>query len=122
MCVMEKEEKSYDGYIPIITRKEAAKVKVKEILYIETELRVVNIYTNSRVYRFYGKLIDVMKYLNCNFYRCHKSCIVNLEKIARMENGIFYFYGGMTLRVGQNTYQRTRSYFKKFLKQNTKVD
>ena len=120
MSVIEKEEKFYEGYIPVITRKEAAKVKVKEILYIETELRVVNIYTTARSYRFYGKLDGVMKYLNGNFYRCHKSCIVNLEKIARMANGIFYFSGGMTLRVGQNNYQLARSYYRKFLEQDSK--
>ena len=107
-------------YIPVITRKEAARVNIKDILYIETELRVVNIYTGSRIYRFYGKLDDVMKYLNNHFYRCHKSCILNLEKITRMEDGVFYFNGGMSLRVGRNKYQYTRSYYRKYLEQNRK--
>lgn len=106
-------------YIPVITRKEASRVYIKEILYIETELRVVNIYTLNRVHRFYGKLDDVTKYLNTNFYRCHKSCILNLEKIIRMENGIFYFKGGLTLRVGQNKYQDTRNHYRKFLQQSS---
>ena len=120
MCVIKKEEKVNEDYIPIITRKEATRVSVKEILYIETELRVVKIYTNSRPYRFYGKLDDVVKYLNHNFYRCHKSCIVNLDKIVRMEDGLFHFSDGITLRVGQNNYQLTRSYYRKFLEQNSR--
>ena len=113
-------DENYENYIPIITRKEATKVNVSEIMYIETELRVVNIYTGNRAYRFYGKIDDVTKYLNGNFYRCHKSCILNLEKIVRMEDGIFYFSGGTTLRVGKNKYQHTRNYYIKFLEQNVK--
>lgn len=105
----------YEEYIPVITRKETARVNLREILYIETELRTVNIYTESRTYRFYGKLDDVMQYLNINFYRCHKSCIINMERILRMEDGVFHFSGGVTLRVGQNNYRRTRSQYIKYL-------
>jgi len=111
--------KSYhEKYIPVVTRKETTKVNIGEVLYIETELRIVNIHTNSRGYRFYGKLDDVMKYLNGNFYRCHKSCVINLEKIIRMEDGIFYFSGGVTLRVGQNNYRLSRNHYIKYLEQN----
>lgn len=108
----------HENYIPVNTRKETAKVNIKEVFYIETELRIVNIHTGSRVYRFYGKLDDVVRFLNGSFHRCHKSCIINLDKIVRMENGIFYFLGGMTLRVGQNSYRHTRIHYKKYLEQN----
>ncbi len=111
--------KSYhENYIPVITRKETAKVNIREVFYIETELRIVNIHTGSRVYRFYGKLDDVVKYLNDSFHRCHKSCIINLEKIVRMEEGIFCFSGGMTLRVGQNSYRHARIHYIKYLERN----
>lgn len=105
-----------EDYIPVITRKEASKVNTKEILYIEKELRRLNIYTGSRVYTFYGKLDDVTKYLDDSFCKCHGSCIVNLNKITRMEDGIFYLENGQTLRVGQNNYQYTKRYYLKFLK------
>ena len=111
-----------EEYIPVITRKETTRVNVCEILYIETELRIVNIHTNSRTYRFYGKLDDVQKYLNGNFYRCHKSCIINLEKIDRMEDGIFYFSGGETFRIGQNNYRQTRNHYIKYLERNVRVN
>ena len=115
--------KSYhEDFIPVITRKETAKVNIKEVFFIETELRIVNIHTSSRVYRFYGKLDDVVKYLNGSFHRCHKSLIINLEKIARMEDGIFYFSGGMTLRVGQNSYRHTRINYIKYLEQNSRTN
>ena len=117
-----RSENYHEDYVPVITRKEAARVYIKDILYIETELRIINIYTGSRSYRFYGKLDDVMKYLNGSFYRCHKSCIINLETILRMEAGIFYFINGTTLRVGQNNYRNTRNHYIKYLEKNAGVN
>lgn len=111
-----------ENYIPVITRKETTKVKVGEVLFIETELRIVNIHTDGRVYRFYGKLDDVVKYLNDSFHRCHKSCIINLERISRMEDGVFYFSGGATHRVGQNNYRITRNHYIKYLEQNAGIN
>lgn len=115
-------EEDQEYYIPVITRKEASRVNIRDIFYIETELRIINIYTVNRTYRFYGKLDEVVKYLNGDFYRCHKSCVINLEKIVRMENGVFYFQGGITLRVGQNNYRHTKNRYIKFLEGNHGVN
>lgn len=111
---------SKENYIPVITKSEVSRVFVGEILYIETQLRVVYIYTVPRIYRFYGKLDEVLKYLNKDFYRCHKSCIVNFNKIIRMEDGVVYFKGGLTLRVGENNFRHTRSLYRKYLMDNVK--
>jgi DNA-binding LytR/AlgR family response regulator len=115
-------EEDQEYYIPVITRKEVSRVNIRDIFYIETELRVINIYTISRSYRFYGKLDEVVKYLNDNFYRCHKSCVINLAKVVRMEDGVFYFQGEMTLRVGQNNFQHTRSRYIKFLERKYSIN
>ena len=115
-------EEDQEYYIPVITRKEATRVNIRDIFYIETDLRIVNIYTSNRSYRFYGKLDEIVKHLRGDFYRCHKSCVINLEKIVRMEDGVFYFQGEITLRVGQNNYQLTRSRFIKYLERNMDIN
>jgi len=111
-------ENAKESFIPVITRKETARVNIGDIFYIETELRVIKIHTGSKIYRFYGKLDTVLKYLDDSFYRCHKSCIINLEKIVRMENGVFYFPGGVSVKVGQNNFRLTRNRYIKYLEQN----
>jgi len=108
-------------YIPVITKKESCIVRIKEILYVEKDLRLVKIHTSERVYTFYGKLEDIMEYLDDRFYRCHRSCIVNFEKIISMEGGNFYLEGGETLRVGQNNYQYTRRHYRMYLKCRTGI-
>ncbi len=112
----------YEGYIPVITRKETARVNIRDVLYIETELRIVNVYTVDRTYRFYGKLDDVQQYLDGNFFRCHKSCIINMEKITRMEDCILYFCGEFTLRIGQNNFRRAKTRYAQYLEQNTRKE
>lgn len=104
-----------DGFIPVRTRKETTKVYLIEILYIETERRVVKIYTEQRDYRFYGKLDEVVKYLDGNFYRSHKSCVINLGKIDRMEDGLVYFPGGQSVRIGENNYRITKYRYYEYL-------
>lgn len=102
-------------YLPIITRKEDSKVPTSEIFYIEKELRRINVYTGDRVYTFYGKMESILHLLGENFYRCHGSCIINFDKVERMEDGIFYMEKGMSLRVGENNYQGARKYYRKYL-------
>ncbi len=102
-------------YIPIVTRKETSKVFVDEILYIEKRLRIINIYTENKIYSVYGKMKEIEIYLDDSFYKCHKSCILNFSKIISMENGIFFFENGIDLRVGQNNYQYAKSKYKSFI-------
>ena len=105
----------HENYIPVKTRKETTRVNIREILYIETELRIVKIYTAKRAYRLYGKLDEIVKYLKDNFYRCHKSCVINLEMIERMEDGVIYFSDGQTVRIGQNNYRLTKNHYLRYL-------
>ena len=113
------QQKRKTDFIPVITRKETCIVKIKEILYVEKNLRLVNIHTSERMYTFYGKLDDVMQYLDERFYKCHRSCIVNFEKITSMEDGIFFLEGGKSLRVGQNNYQYAKRSYKRYLEQRS---
>lgn len=106
------------NYIPVVTKKEISKVSTADILYIEKNLRIVNIYTYGRIYSFYGKLNGISERLGENFYKCHNSCIINLDKISRIEDGTFFFEGGITLRIGQNNYQHTKRRYGKFLEEN----
>ena len=111
-----------ESYIPVKTRKETTKVCVSEILYIESELRVIIIYTAKRTYRFYRKLDELIPYLNHDFYRIHKSCVINLGRIERMEGGVIFFTDALTVQVGQNNYRLARSRYLKYLEQNAGSD
>lgn len=106
------------NYLPIFTRREDSKVFTNDIFYIEKDLRKINVYTAERVYSFYGKMESILHLLGDNFYQCHKSCVINLDKVERMEEGIFYMERGVNLRIGANNYQGARRYYRKYLQEN----
>ncbi|WP_027398292.1 LytR/AlgR family response regulator transcription factor [Anaerovorax odorimutans] len=103
-------------YIIVKTKKQISKVLIKDILYIEKDLRLTVIHTTDKVYSFYGRMEDIYKGLGNEFYKCHSRCILNLNRVTSMEDGIFYLDGGKTLRIGQNYYQYTKKIYEKFLK------
>lgn len=114
-----KEKKSIDlNYIPIKNRKGICKVYTKEILLIEKDLRLVRVYTLENEYSFYGKLDYVTQFLGKNFYKSHRSCILNLDKIIRMEGGVIYIEGDKWIKLGQRSYQHTRKQYSRYLDRN----
>lgn len=55
-----------------------------QIIYIEKELRKTNIHTEGGKYITSETLNSLEKRLGVNFFRCHKSFIVNITKIEKI--------------------------------------
>jgi Response regulator of the LytR/AlgR family len=64
------------------------RILYKDILYAESEARVVNIYLKSgKVISFYSKLEEFFQRLQDErFLKCHKSFVVNMDYILKIEN------------------------------------
>lgn len=81
------------------TISECTKIFTKDILYIEARLRKVVIHTNYDIIEYYNKLSDMEDDLKeYNFFRCHKSYLVNLKYIKS------YYNTSITLKNGENIY------------------
>lgn len=61
-------------------------IPCSSILYIENIAHNAFIHTNTESYSVYEPLSSVCKRLPSNFYQCHKSYVVNMDKIRRIEN------------------------------------
>ncbi|AQS08020.1 accessory gene regulator protein A [Clostridium saccharobutylicum] len=69
------------------TSNSSYKVFLKDILYLESNQRKVKIHTTYGVIEYYYKISDLEKeLLEDNFYRCHKSYIVNLKYVQSFDN------------------------------------
>lgn len=101
-------------FIPIIKRGEIGKVYICDILYIESEARKIYMHTVEKIQSIYGKIDDVEPMLPENFYRCHKSCIINLDKVENMKDGYIEFENGDTVCLGREkfvkAFQKYRGY------------
>ncbi|PJI07622.1 MULTISPECIES: LytR/AlgR family response regulator transcription factor [Clostridium] len=80
-------DKNKDEYISINTDARTIKVKLSDILFVETAevAHKIRIHEENSQIEFYGKLSDIQEKLGSNFYRCHKSYIVNKDKIEEVD-------------------------------------
>lgn len=63
------------------------KIFFKDIIYIESNHRKVKIHTTYDIIEYYYKISDLEnELLKDNFFRCHKSYIVNFEYVQSFDN------------------------------------
>lgn len=66
-------------------------VPYENIYYFETSSNIHKIFLSEKngVYEFYGKLKDV-EHIHSNFYRCHKSFVINLQHVVQIDRNKKY--------------------------------
>ncbi|WP_160693438.1 LytTR family DNA-binding domain-containing protein [Clostridium sp. C2-6-12] len=63
------------------------KIYLKDIQYIESEQRKIKIHTTYDVIEYYYKISDLeVELMQDDFFRCHKSFIVNLKYVQSFDN------------------------------------
>ncbi|MDR2087966.1 MAG: LytTR family transcriptional regulator [Clostridiales Family XIII bacterium] len=102
--------------IPILTRSETTSVRPRDILYAESELRLVLIHTKQRQYRYYGKLDELMRFLGDSFYRCHVSWIINFDEVVSIKNNAVHMSDGKMILLGRNKFQAVRKAYIAYLR------
>ena len=81
-------KKSY--YLTISDKSKLIKIKFDDILYIETSKRQLIIHTTNGYEVIKMSMRKLEKFLNKDFFRCHNSFIVNLEKINKIDVSDIY--------------------------------
>ncbi|AKA71339.1 LytR/AlgR family response regulator transcription factor [Clostridium scatologenes] len=76
-----------DKFIIAKTISQKTKICLKDIMYVESEKRKLKIHTTYDIIEYYYKLYDIEKELSGgNFFRCHKSYIVNFKYVYSYDN------------------------------------
>lgn len=80
-------EKHMEGYITINTDGRVINIRLSDIVFIETTATAhkIRIHEENRQIELYANLKDMQQKLTPNFYRCHKSYIVNKDKIRELD-------------------------------------
>lgn len=82
-----RQQKGYEDCLNIQNYSENLSVPYDDIYFIDTVLGThkLAVHTNTALYEFYGKLNVLNLKLDYRFIRCHKSVIVNTEKIIGVD-------------------------------------
>lgn len=87
-------------------------VKYDEIQYIESCGRDVEVVLEDKRLLTHEKISDMEKIMPTeDFFRCHRSYIVNLDKIEDMERYVIYMKNGDQVSVSQQLYTDTKVKF-----------
>ena len=83
--------------------------RIKDIFYIETEKRNVIIHTNREDIYSNKKIEELEKELReFGFFRCHKSYIINLDKIDYFDKMNVYFVDGRKAMVSSRKFHELK--------------
>ncbi|MDR1574324.1 MAG: LytTR family transcriptional regulator [Clostridiales Family XIII bacterium] len=108
--------------IPILTRSEATYVDPDDILYAESQRRLILLSTTRRQYRYYGKLDGLMRVLDESFYRCHVSWIINLDRVVSIRDNAIHMADGKVILLGRNKFQAVRKAYIRYLLDDDTAD
>lgn len=76
-------------------------VEMNRIVYLESKNHICVIHTDARPYSVYEKLSTLSGRLGSSFVQCHKSYIVNMRWIRRVEAGRIFLKSGEMLPVSR---------------------
>jgi len=86
-----------------------------DILYIESRARMVTIYVAGRTHSCYEKLVNLINRLPRQFIFSHKSFLVNMDKIRRIERERIVLVNNMEVPVSKYRYNEVRSSYLSYI-------
>ncbi len=80
-------------------------VFIKDILYCEVMDHRLYIHTQDLTYDYLGTLDELQKQLDSRFFRCHKSYIVNMDKVVSKQGDAAMVIGGGQVLISRRKQQ-----------------
>ncbi len=87
-------------------------IRAKDILFVETDKRNIIVHTLQRDYISNRGIEEVEEELkNYGFFRCHKSYLVNLERVRKIDRLYAYFANGTKAMISTRKYTEMKEKF-----------
>jgi len=85
-----------------------------DIIYMEKKLRKINIHTKKHEVEFYGRFSDIIPLLDDRFMYCHRSYLINMDKIIWMQSNEIYVDNDEKIFFGRDSFVRAKKIFGKY--------
>ncbi len=91
---------------------ETCRIKLKNIIYFESEEREVKIITTEdKIERFYATMDFVLSEVEkCNFIRIHRRFIINFNQVVKFKSSEVVMSNGDTLSIGQSKRKEVKEF------------
>ena len=104
--------------VTVLSRGSAVTLFVDEILSLQSRDHTVLVRTASGTLPVYRRLDDMETLLPDGFFRCHRSFLVNLRQVRRVEQPDLLLRDGSRVPVSRARYAATREAFLRFVGQS----
>lgn len=107
-----------DKYIVINNKSFVEKIDIKSIVYIESNKRKIIVYTVNGKYETYEKLDNIyIKLESYGFVRTHRSYIINMDFIKKIEQKEIVTTTGDTVLISRANAEMVKERFMKYLEE-----
>jgi DNA-binding LytR/AlgR family response regulator len=94
-----------------------------DVVFIENDGRKVNIHTQTEVYSSYMSIEELALQLDSRFIHCHKSYIINIDKVKILEKSSFLMVTGDRINISQARSAKSKEkYFSHFHSMSSSYD
>jgi len=103
----------------LVLRQKGAPISIpfRDIFFIESQGQTVEIHTTEETITVYESLENIMRSLPMEFFQCHKSYIVNMSKIRRIQSGDIHLKNGERVPVSRAKINATKEAYVSFMGQ-----
>ena len=103
---------SFIGGLTVSSKGQTFTIDFKDVLYIESCRRDIDIHLTDKIITTHMKISDIERLLpEKDFFRCHRSYIVNFTYMEAIERYQITMKNGDILSVSQQLYSDTKSRF-----------
>ena len=92
-------------------------VSAVSLLYVESRGHVVRLFTDEEHLESYDKLDNLTSQLDGRFLQCHKSYLVNLDRVRQFRGDSFLMENGAQIPISQSRRKEVRRRFLTYLGQ-----
>ncbi len=87
------------------------RLKVYDIVYVESDKRKIFYHCKNDVYETYDKISNIVPLLGGEFVQCHKSYLVNMRYIKELKKDALVLNNGCEIMISRNRYNETKEQF-----------
>ncbi len=111
-----KELGAKEKYLIINEKQDSKKIKHSQITYIEIQKKDVTIHTVNGDYQIKNTMDKIEKEIdNINFFRCHKSFLINLEYVESIKQYCAILESGEEVPISRHRFKDTKDRFFKLI-------
>lgn len=105
-------------YLSFSSRGRSYSIATASIVYLESRNHTVKLYTRDETFEFYEKLSCLQDRLPQSFILCHKSYLVNLGQVTRLEPDYLALSSGARVPISRACRSRVQEAFFHYIGQN----